>query len=362
MFGALKKAFKSLKKTIVGKEESIEEPEIEHPQEQTKAEPKIEEIIEKTKEQQDEEKEIEKEIENDKIKISTSTKLKSIFSKKYKLSESNLNDLLDKLEISLLQADFSIELVEEFKKDIKEKIEKEGFDKEKEIDESFLDCFLEIVDNKLISNYNEDYFKEHSFEKNGTKSILYIGTNGVGKTTSIAKLGYFLKSINKTVVFAACDTYRAASIEQIEGYANQLSIPLIKGKYGQDPTSIAYDAITYAKSHSIDYVIIDSAGRQDTSEGLMNELKKIKKVINPNLTIFVSESISGQTAYTQANNFEKEIGFDAFVLTKADVDEKGGTLLTIALGLNKPVFYITLGQDYKDLKFFNLEFLRKIIS
>lgn len=191
--------------------------------------------------------------------------------------------------------------------------------------------------------------------------MLFIGSNGSGKTTNIAKLAYYLKKHNKSVVLAASDTYRAAAIDQLEGHANALQIPVVKGKYGQDPASVAYDAVSFAKVKNLDFVLIDSSGRQDNALNLMKELEKIKKVVKPDYIVFVAEAIAGQTALMQAESFNKHTNFNAFILTKTDVDEKGGTLLSISLGLKKPVLFLGMGQEYKDIAFFTKEFLEKVI-
>ena len=183
--------------------------------------------------------------------------------------------------------------------------------------------------------------------------ILFFGLNGVGKTTSIAKVANFLKKAGFSVVLAAGDTFRAASIEQIEVHAKNLKIPLIKQDYGADSASVGYDAIKYAEKHNIDVVLIDSAGRMHTKTNLLAEMKKIVKVTDPDLKLFVAESISGNDAVEQAKTFHETINIDGSVLSKADIDDKGGTVISLSYATKKPVFYLGTGQNYDDLELFN---------
>ena len=299
----------------------------------------------------------EKEITQKRQKLSSITKLKSIFYDRYFLNQEELHQILDDLEIKLLQTDFSIDVVDLMLQKLKNKIKKDGLSK-KHFNEDLINKFKELIMEEMPKNYNKEFFENMSFEK--TKKpyvIIFLGTNGTGKTTTIAKLAYFLKNNGKKVVLSASDTYRAASIEQLEGHSKIIGVPVIKGKYNQDPASVAFDTVKYAENKQIDFVLIDTAGRQDNNKLLMDELKKIKRVVNADMLVFVSEALVGQTAIIQAETFNKEIGFDSFVLTKVDVDEKGGTLLSISIGLKKPNLFLGVGQEYKDLIFLNNSFL-----
>lgn len=294
--------------------------------------------------------------EKSKVKTSIFTKIKSVFSEKYNLSDNEINDLIDFFELSMLQSDVSLPVCEILKNSLKEKIKKEGVAKNNQ-EEYLKQLFLDIVFENYPKALDESFFKQDK----KPFTILFVGTNGSGKTTNIAKFSYYLKQHNKTCVLAASDTYRAAAIDQLEGHATKLQVPIIKGKYGQDPASVAYDAVSFAKTKNIDFVLVDSSGRQDNALNLMKELEKIKNVIKPDFIVFVAEAIAGQTALMQAESFNKYTNFNAFVLTKTDVDEKGGTLLSISLGLKKPVLFLGVGQEYKDIAFFDKEFLENVI-
>lgn len=183
--------------------------------------------------------------------------------------------------------------------------------------------------------------------------ILLIGINGTGKTTTVAKLAYFLKESGKRVVVAASDTFRAGAIEQLSVLCENIGVPLIKHTAGSDPASVAFDAIEHANARKLDYVLIDSAGRMQTNKNLLDEMKKMKRVAKPDLTILILDSMVGQDAVFQAETFLKEVDFDGVILTKLDTDAKGGAIISIASLLKKPVLYVGLGQEKGDLKKFD---------
>jgi fused signal recognition particle receptor len=183
--------------------------------------------------------------------------------------------------------------------------------------------------------------------------IMFIGINGAGKTTTIAKVAKLLMDNKRKVVFAAADTFRAAAIEQMEVHAGRLGVKTIKRDYGSDPTSVAFDAVNYAKAHAIDAVLIDTAGRQDTNISLLNEIKKMSRVIQPDLKIYIGESISGNAILEQVSSFNREVGIDGVILTKLDCDPKGGTMLSISKATGIPIIYIGTGQGYDALEKFD---------
>ena len=190
---------------------------------------------------------------------------------------------------------------------------------------------------------------------------MFFGINGTGKTTSIAKFANLCLKNKLTVVLAAAYTFRAASIEQIQIHADKLKIKLIKHDYGSDPSSVAFDAIKYAQINNIDVVLIDTAGRMHTKSNLLSEMEKICRVTKPNLKIFVAEAVSGNDATEQAKAFNEAIGINGSILSKVDVDEKGGTILSVGYITKKPILYLGVGQGLDDLKLFNKEeFLKNL--
>jgi fused signal recognition particle receptor len=192
-------------------------------------------------------------------------------------------------------------------------------------------------------------------------SVLFVGINGTGKTTSIAKVAKLLMKKGYSVVLACSDTYRAGSIEQLEEHAKRLGVRMIKHKYGSDPAAVAYDAISHAKAHGINAVLIDTAGRIQTDRNLMNELAKIKRVIDPDVTILTVDALTGNDAVMQAEEFHKSVGIDGTILTKVDADVKGGAALSVTYVTQKPIVFIGTGQTYEDLQDFDPERFTQMI-
>ncbi|MEM3781584.1 MAG: signal recognition particle-docking protein FtsY, partial [Candidatus Micrarchaeaceae archaeon] len=179
--------------------------------------------------------------------------------------------------------------------------------------------------------------------------VLFIGPNGAGKTTTIAKLASMLTSEGVSCTIAAGDTFRAAAIEQIAEHASRLGVDVIKGAYGADPASVAFDAIAHAKSRKVDCVLIDTAGRQETNKSLIEELKKMARVSKPDLTVFVGESIAGNALLEQVREFSQAVKLDGIILTKLDCDAKGGNTLSILSETSIPVLYLGTGEAYSAL-------------
>ena len=180
-----------------------------------------------------------------------------------------------------------------------------------------------------------------------------MGVNGTGKTTTIAKVAKRLLNAGYSVVIASADTYRAGAAEQIEEHASRLGVKVIKHQYGADPAAVVYDAVKYAKANRRDVVLADTAGRMHTSVNLMEQLKKICRVTNPDMVVFVDEAIAGNDAVERAKRFNELIGIDASILTKADIDDKGGAAISIAHSTSKPIIFLGTGQGYENLEKFD---------
>ncbi len=183
--------------------------------------------------------------------------------------------------------------------------------------------------------------------------ILFLGINGTGKTTTVAKIANYLNKNNKRVVVAASDTFRAGAIEQLNILCDKIGVHLIKHEAGSDPASVAFDAIEHANARNLDFVLIDSAGRMQTNKNLLEEMKKMRRVAKPDLTILVLDAMIGQDAVYQAETFNKETPFDAVILTKLDTDARGGAILTISDQLKKPILFVGVGQEMEDLQPFD---------
>jgi len=272
------------------------------------------------------------------------------------ISEKKLDELLWNLELSLLEADVALEVVEKIKEEVKKKLV--GIPR-KEAKKAVEEAIKEAIKN-ILKESEGDFFKE--VESKGKPCvIMFVGVNGSGKTTAIAKLAYQLKKKGYSCVIAACDTFRAGAIEQLEKHAEKLGVKLIKHDFGADPAAVAYDTIQHAKAKHKDFVLIDTAGRMQTNINLMEEMKKIKRVAQPHLTIFVGDALTGNDAVEQARKFNEYVGIDGVILTKVDADAKGGAALSIAYAIKKPLYFIGIGQEYEDQIPFKAEWMVKRI-
>ena len=232
-------------------------------------------------------------------------------------------------------------------------------DKKRIVEENLNKVLLEILTAKEKVNLLQSVDEKR--RKNEPYVIMFVGINGTGKTTTIAKVAKFLMKNGYSVVLACSDTYRAGSIEQLEEHARRLGIRMIRHKYGADPAAVAYDAISHAKAQGINAVLIDTAGRIQTDRNLMNELGKIKRVISPDLTILTVDALTGNDAVMQAEEFHKTVGIDGTILTKVDADVKGGSALSVTYATGKPIVFIGVGQKYEDLQPFSPEQFTEMI-
>jgi fused signal recognition particle receptor len=269
------------------------------------------------------------------------------------ISDKDIDSILFELELILLQNDVSVKVTEEIKEILRKSLsgKKIGLlDNKKD----FIEASLKEAVKEILSAEKIDLIEKIKTKKPFV--IIFIGFNGTGKTTTIAKLGNILKKKGFSVVFSASDTFRAGSIEQLERHAKNIGIKVIKHRYGGDPAAVAFDAIKHAKARSIDVVIIDTAGRSETNKNLMEEVKKIKRVVAPDLTIFVGDALAGNSLVNQAEKFN-EIGIDCSILTKIDADARGGGALSITSATEKPIVYVGTGQGYDDLEIFDPDWL-----
>ncbi|MCK5560471.1 MAG: signal recognition particle-docking protein FtsY [Thermoplasmata archaeon] len=271
------------------------------------------------------------------------------------IPESKLENILWDLEVALLESDVALPVVEEIKsllkKQLLDKKIKRGSNLDSVIESALRNAVLNVLSTKII--HFDNFIDKHD----KPVKLMFVGVNGTGKTSAIAKIAFRLKKQKRSSVIAAGDTFRAGAIEQLEKHANKLGIKLIKDKAGSDPAAIAYDAIEHAKARHKEIVLIDTAGRMQTNKNLMDEMRKIKRVSEPDLIIFVGDALQGNDVVEQALEFDKVVGIDAAVLTKLDADAKGGSALSIAHAVGKPILFVTVGQRYGDLIPFNPEWM-----
>lgn len=273
------------------------------------------------------------------------------------LDEKEVNKLLWDFKIALIESDVAYEVVEELASRLKSEIV--GTKIQRSINSSdYIKERLMSMIKYILSGAKQLNVLEMIREKRAIGEpfiILFLGVNGTGKTTTIAKFANLLKKSGFSVILACSDTHRAGAIEQLTEHAERLSVKVISQKYGADPAAVARDAVLHAKSKRIDVVLIDTAGRMQTSKNLMEEMAKITRVVNPDLKIFVGDALAGNDAVSQAKEFQEFTNFDAAILTKIDADVKGGAALSIAYVTGKPIIYLGTGQSYDDLIQFNID-------
>ena len=278
------------------------------------------------------------------------------------MSQEDIDSFLWDFEIALIESDVASEVIESLNANLRQKLagmkiprseDREKFVRE-ELKAAIRDTFSKTKTFDIIQLAKSKAAKNKK-EGTGPYVILFLGINGVGKTTTVAKFAKLLAKNKLSVVVAAADTHRAGAIEQLKEHMDRLGVKTIAQSYGSDPAAVAKDAQLYAEAHGTDVVIIDSAGRIQTSKNLMEEMAKIVRVVQPDAKIFVGDSLAGNDALSQAKEFLKFTDFDAAILTKADADVKGGGALSIAFITQRPILYLGVGQEYDDLLPFNLE-------
>jgi len=273
------------------------------------------------------------------------------------LKSENLHPVLSEFKINLAENDVAFPVAERICDEMEKRLDgvqiRRLEDRKKIVEENLREVLMGI----MLANDKIDLLKSvnEKRKKGEPYLIVFVGINGTGKTTTIAKVARYLNKNGYSVVLSCSDTYRAGSIEQLEEHARRLGIKMIKHEYGADPAAVAYDTISHAKAHGINVVLIDTAGRMQTNRNLMSELEKIKRIVHPDLTVLTVDSLTGNDVVMQAEEFHKSVGIDATILTKVDADIKGGSALSVTYVTQKPILFIGTGQKYDDLEEFDPE-------
>lgn len=274
------------------------------------------------------------------------------------ISEKHVEDTLWELEMGLLEGDVAMEVASEVVDSVKQNLVGKKIKRSNDITEytfnALRDAVAEIID---IPGKNMTEMIEEKKAQGEPLVVMFVGINGTGKTTTIGKLAnYYLKK-GYTPVIAASDTFRAGAIEQVNYHADNVGVKLIKHQKGSDPAAVAYDAIEHARAQGKELVLIDTAGRMQTNTNLMDEMKKIKRVANPDLVIFVGDALTGNDATEQAVKFNDAIDVDGVILTKVDADSKGGASLSIGYVIKKPILFLGMGQGYDDIMEYDAQWM-----
>ena len=281
------------------------------------------------------------------------------------LSEKDIGRVLDEFLLVLVQNDVAYEVAKKICDSLREKLEVTQVRRFADAAEPAKSVLRGVLLDLLKGSGGELLFRVLDESKGQEKPsiILFVGVNGTGKTSTIAKIGYMLQRKGYTVVIAAADTYRTGSIEQIEEHARRIGIRTIKHEYGGDAAAVAFDAANYADAHGTNAVLIDTAGRMQTNKNLLEEMKKIARVARPNLTILVVDALTGNDAVEQGRSFSEAVKIDGVILTKLDADAKGGSAISMATIIGKPILFATVGQNYEDLISFEPEaMVEKIVG
>jgi fused signal recognition particle receptor len=299
----------------------------------------------------------------DRIKKAFSNIVKGLSEKE--LSESDIAKVFSDIQISLLESDVAQETIDYLYNELKNRLIGKKFDKSMNNELIVRNALRDIMQSIFNAAGEFDVIAKIDSKRSMKEPcvILFLGINGTGKTTTIAKFANMLRGKGISSVIVAGDTHRAGAIEQITEHANRLGIKVIAQRYGADPAAVGRDGVLYARSHRVDTVLIDTAGRMQTSKNLMDEMAKIVRVVRPDIKIFVGDSLAGNDTIMQAREFQRYTDFDCIILTKSDSDYKGGSALSIVHATKRPIIYLGTGQGYDDLKPFSAEaFMKQILE
>ena len=267
------------------------------------------------------------------------------------LSEKDVSKILDEFLLVLVENDVAYEVAKQICDSLNENLKATQFRRFADSTEPAKAVLRGVLLELLKGSGDEAFFKILNASKAEHKPavILFVGVNGTGKTSTVAKIGHLLLKKGFSVVVAAADTYRTGSIEQVEEHARRIGIRTIKHEYGADAAAVAFDAENYASAHGINVVLIDTAGRMQTNKNLLEEMKKISRVARPSMTILVVDALTGNDAVEQGKTFSSAVNIDGVVLTKLDADAKGGSAISMATIIGKPILFATVGQNYEDI-------------
>jgi fused signal recognition particle receptor len=282
------------------------------------------------------------------------------------LSEEDLDNSLFDLQLGLLESDVAQEVIDDLSAKLKKELLGIKLEKDQIKEELIGSKFQTVIAEMFTKTGKVDLINKIKVKKEikgGPFVVVFLGINGTGKTTTVAKIANLLRNNGISVVLAAADTHRAGAIEQLTEHAEKIGLKEIAHRYGADPSAVGRDAVDYGRKHYIDAVLIDTAGRMQTAKNLMDEIGKIVKVVKPDMKLFVGDSLAGNDTINQAREFFEYTQFDGAILTKTDADTKGGSAISIVYATSKPIVYLGVGQGYDDIIPFEMsKFLQSLLG
>jgi len=300
----------------------------------------------------------------DRLRKAFSNATKSIGQRE--LSEKDIDVSLFDLQLGLLESDVAQEVIDDLSSKLKKELLGLKLEKDQIKEDLIRSKFQTVIAEMFTKTGKVDLVNKIKLKreiKGGPFIVVFLGINGTGKTTTVAKIANMLRNNGISVVLAAADTHRAGAIEQLTEHAEKIGLKVIAQRYGADPSAVGRDAVDYARKHYVDTVLIDTAGRMQTAKNLMDEIGKIVKVVKPDMKLFVGDSLAGNDTVNQAREFFEYTKFDGAILTKTDADAKGGSAISIVYATSKPIVYLGVGQDYDDIIPFDMsKFLQSLFG
>jgi fused signal recognition particle receptor len=273
-----------------------------------------------------------------------------------RLTEGTVDEVMDDLEIALLQSDVALPVVERLRRDLRKELAGRKLRFGVDAEGAIKTC-LERSTRAMLARPPIDLAAAIRAHTPKPYVILFVGVNGSGKTTTVAKFAGWLRAQKLTSVIAAGDTFRAGAIEQLLVHGERLGIRVVRQQEGSDPAAVAFDAVEHARAKHLDVVLVDTAGRQHTNDNLIDEAKKIRRVASPALTLFVGDALSGNDLLEQARLFDQALHIDGLILNKLDADSKGGGALSATYVTKKPILFVGVGQGYGDFRPFDPDWM-----
>jgi len=280
-----------------------------------------------------------------------------------RLSEEEIREHVEEFKLMLISNDVAVEVAEKLGEELAERLRLIRVRRFGDGEGEVMELVASVLDSVIREGSIDDLLRGIR-EKASTGEpfvILFVGPNGGGKTTTVVKLARLLQRHGFKCLIAASDTFRAGAIEQLQRLASEAGVRVVCQRYGADPAAVAMDAVMSARANRIPVVLIDTAGRTEVDHNLLEEMRKIKRVVNPDLVIYVGDALAGNAAVEQARRFDEYVGVDYIILAKLDADARGGSAISISYVTGKPVIFVGTGQGLDDLEPFTKDLLKRLI-